>query len=63
MEWYESYPTFEWIWILYVRVHSPHAHVFTIAGLRSLSKDLDRPNTPFVERLAEGVSGLRALTG
>ena len=47
---YEFYPTFNWIWVLYVRVHSPHAHVFTTAGLRSLSEDLDRPVIPFVCR-------------
>ena len=42
---------------IYTRVHSPIAHVFTIAGLRSLSEGLDRPVTPFVK----GESGLRAL--
>ena len=39
---------------IYTRVHSPIAHVFTIAGLRSLSQGLHRPVTPFVcQRLAE----------
>ena len=33
-EWYDSYPTLKWIWVPYIQVHSPHAHVFTIAGLR-----------------------------
>ena len=41
---------------IYTRVHSPIAHVFTIAGLRSLSEGLDRPVTPF----AKGESGFRA---
>ena len=47
-------------------VHSPHAHAFTVAGLSSLSEDLDRPiiQLPlFAKGLAEGVSGLRALIG
>ena len=44
---YEFYPTFNWIWVLYVRVHCP-VHVFTNAGFRSLSEDLDRPITPCV---------------
>ena len=33
---------------VYVRVHSPHAHVFTIAGLDSRSEDLDSSTTPSV---------------
>ena len=33
-----------------VRVHSSHAHVFIIAGLGSMSEDLDRLVTPFVCR-------------
>ena len=49
-EWYESYPTFKWIGIVYVRVHSPHVYVFTIDGLSSMSEDLDRPITPIVCR-------------
>ena len=43
---YESYLTFKWICVSYIRVRSPHAHVFTIAALRSLSEQLDRPITP-----------------
>ena len=65
-EWHESYPTFKWIWVLYVPSSQPHAQVFTIAGLRSLSGNLDRPilQLPvFVDGLAEGVSGLLALIG
>lgn len=43
-------PHFKWIWVPYVRFHGTYAHVFTIAGLHSLSEDLDRPMTPFVCR-------------
>ena len=45
-----SYPTFKWNWVPYVRVHSLPAHVFTIAGLRSPSEDLDRPIAPSICR-------------
>ena len=46
------------------RVHSPHVHVFAIAGLRSLFEDLHRPMTPFIcRRIARDVSGLRVLIG
>ena len=49
-EWYEAYPTFRWIWVPYIHVHSPYAHVFTTAGLNSLSEDPERSKTPFARR-------------